>query len=207
MFNAESYVEPVEPVHGAEMGEACPVCARSYQTVQGLRIHVSRKHPEIDRRAMFGPGVAPGSRSDKPPKEPKPTSLYKQLEVSFSFVAQMVAMVDPYCGGAAMRQVPAIARAWDNWARTNPTVRRFLTAMVSSSGPIEVAISTIPIVLVVVAHHGPDRARFEAFAGAPPPTPGPPRDAEEVYTGNGQIYTDDRTVYEPAQSPGPEYQL
>jgi hypothetical protein len=205
MFDAETFVEPV---HGSENGETCPVCARSYQTVQGLRIHVSRKHPEIDRRAMFGPGVAPGTRSDKPPKEPKPTALYKQLEVSFLFVAQMVAMVDPICGGAAMRQVPTIARAWDNWARTNPTVHRFLTAMVSSSGPIEVAVSTIPIVLVVVAHHGPDRDRFEAYAtGAPPPTPAPPTDAGEVYTGNGQIYTDDRTVYEPAQMPGPEYQL
>jgi hypothetical protein len=204
MFNAESYVEPV---HGSENGEACPVCDRSYQTIQGLRIHVSRAHPEIDRKAMFGPGIAPGTKADRPPKgTAKPSSLYKQLEVSFTFAAQMASMVDPICGGAALRQVPTIARAWDNWAKTNPTVHRFLSSMVASSGPIEVAIATLPVAFVIVAHHGPNRAQFEAaVTGTPPPSSGPTIDAEEVYVGNGQVYTDDRTAYDPAQPVDPAY--
>lgn len=138
-------------------------------------------------------------RQDTPPraassaksKGPTRAALRNDLTVTFTFVAQVVAMRDPVCGQVALEQVPQIVAAWDSWAASSPAVRRTLTMAMAGAGPIGVVMAHLPIVLVVAAHHGPNREQL--FAAAPDP-------AGDVDGAAGQVpYPDGPVASEYAQ--------
>jgi hypothetical protein len=66
-----------------------------------------------------------------------------------------------------MQQVPQIALAWDNWAKSSPAVHRYLSWAMSGGGAIGVVVAHVPIIVILLQHHGPDRDRY--FPPAPPP--------------------------------------
>jgi hypothetical protein len=154
---------PMEAAHsGPDEAQVCQECDPP-RPVTNLRQHRYRVH---------GPGRRPaGDRPPSPagPRARRPKSLRADLEVTFAFAAQVAVMRDPVCGGVAMQQVPQIALAWDNWAKSSPTVHKYLSWALAGGGGVGVVIAHLPIILIIVQHHGPDRHRY--FPPAPPPDP------------------------------------
>ena len=150
---------PMEAAHSSPDGpQVCEEC-QPPRPVNNLRQHRYRVHGQGRRPAADRAPAAPRARRAK--------SLRPDLEVTFAFVAQVVTFKDPVCGSVAMAQVPQIALAWDNWAKSSPTVHKYLSWAMAGGGAVGVVVAHLPIVILVVQHHGPDRERY--FPPAPPP--------------------------------------
>jgi hypothetical protein len=132
------------------------------KSVKRLAQHRYRVHGNGKRAAQDRPPSAPRTG----PKLPTRNALKNDLTVTFTFVAQVVAMRDPVCGQVAMQQVPEIVAAWDSWAASTPAVRKWLALAMTGAGPIGVVLAHVPIFMIVAAHHGPQRAQY--FPEHPP---------------------------------------
>jgi hypothetical protein len=144
-------------------GALCEQCDPP-KRVKDLPRHRYRVHGKgSDRARQDRP---PGSPS-RGPKLPSRAALKADLQVTFTFIAEIVRMRDPVCGDVALQQVPQIVNAWDSWAASSPAVRRALGMAMAGAGPLGVVIAHVPIFLVVAAHHGPNREQY--FPPAPPP--------------------------------------
>lgn len=82
-------------------------------------------------------------------------NLTAELEVMYRLMGTVWAVKDPVCGQALADSAPMIAKAWNDWAQSNPAVYRVLTSMSGGAGPIGVAMAHLPLIMVVVQHHGP----------------------------------------------------
>lgn len=79
-------------------------------------------------------------------------------------------MRDPVCGNAALDAIPGIVDAWDAWASSNPQVHRYLSMVLAGGGPIGIIAAHLPLVTVMVQHHGPkaQQQQHQARADIPP---------------------------------------
>lgn len=98
-------------------------------------------------------------RAEKKPKEtlPKPRegSLVKPLTDMYTSVGLMLAPFDQACSVAFIDNAENCARSMEKLARENESVRRVINAMMSTSAWGGVIAAHLPILLMVMMHHGP----------------------------------------------------
>jgi hypothetical protein len=104
-------------------------------------------------RAMMG--------ADPKPKVVRERTLGKRgqfvkpLEEMYAGIAMMLSPLDPQCAKVIMQQAPACARAWDEAAYQNETVRRMVESFVTTSVFGMVMVAHAPIMLTAAMHHSP----------------------------------------------------
>lgn len=174
--------EPVEPLEALDGREVCEVCGKPQRD---LRTHRRRQHPdEHAARKASRQFAAPRPRAGAGGGGKLP-SLEQELLVTFAFAAQMWSMRDPYCANVAMHQAPAMAKAWDAWAQSSPSVHRAISMMMTGSGLIGVVLATMPVAIAIAAHHGPNRQEpspEEQAAAAQAAGEEPAEEAELAYS-------------------------
>lgn len=98
-------------------------------------------------------------RGDKPskatPPKPREGALVKPLTDMYTSVGLMLAPFDQACSVAFIDNAENCARAMEKLARENESVRRVINAMMSTSAWGGVIAAHLPILLMVMMHHGP----------------------------------------------------
>lgn len=97
-------------------------------------------------------------RKDAPPK-PREGALVKPLTELYTSVGLMLAPIDPTCSMAFVENAEACAKSMETLARENETVRRAILALTQTSAWGGVIIAHLPILLMVMMHHGPENMR------------------------------------------------
>lgn len=93
-------------------------------------------------------------RKPAPPK-PREGQLVKPLTDMYTSVGLMLAPFDQACSVAFIDNAENCARAMEKLARENESVRRVINAMMSTSAWGGVIAAHLPILLMVMMHHGP----------------------------------------------------
>jgi hypothetical protein len=101
--------------------------------------------------------AAPRVLKGKKPAPPKPRegTLVKPLTDMYTSVGLMLAPFDQACSFAFIENADSCARAMEKLARENESVRRVINAMLSTSAWGGVIAAHLPILLVIMMHHGP----------------------------------------------------
>lgn len=99
--------------------------------------------------------LRPANGGREPPPKPRPGSLVRPLTEFYTAIGLMLAPVDPVCSVAFMDNAEACARSLENLARENETVRRVIVAMTQTSAWGGAIIAHLPILLIIIVHHGP----------------------------------------------------
>lgn len=97
-------------------------------------------------------------RADKvKPETPKVRNgaLVKPLTEMYTSVGLMLAPFDPACSIVFVENAKRCAESLDALARENDAVRRALLALTQTSAWGGVMIAHLPLLLVVMSHHGP----------------------------------------------------
>jgi hypothetical protein len=98
----------------------------------------------------------PAKPAAKPvPGKPREGSLVKPLTELYTSVGLMLAPIDPVCSVAFIENAESCAKALETLARENETVRRVILAMTQTSAWGGVLIAHLPLLLMVMMHHGP----------------------------------------------------
>ena len=94
-----------------------------------------------------------GKRVGRPPKAAKQGEIEEQLKMLLTVASVPWQMRDPVCGGAMMKQSPAIAKALAAQAMQSPKLLKWLEAQTAPTGWVGIAIAVEPVVQAVVQHH------------------------------------------------------
>lgn len=114
---------------------------------------------DSEPRERKGPGPRPASVI--PPK-PREGSLVKPLTDLYVTVGLTLAPFDPVCSTAVLTNAEECARRLEALARENESVRRIILAMVQTSAWGGVIAAHLPIIAMVMTHHGPEAVRERA---------------------------------------------
>ena len=115
-------------------------------------------------RANAGAGRAPSEPSttrgaSRPsrviPPKPREGSLVKPLTELYTSLGIMIAPLDPVCSVAIIENAEPCARSLENLARENEAVRRAILALTQTTAWGGVIIAHLPLLLMVMTHHGP----------------------------------------------------
>ena len=113
------------------------------------------------RKIVTGKDEPPvGTRDFKPPKERKPTPMYrkgmfvKPLEDLYTAGGMVLMPFDMVCGQAVVQSAHRCAEALDELAREYEPVRRILQSIVTTSVVGKVFAAHLPILAVAAMHHG-----------------------------------------------------
>lgn len=112
----------------------------------------------------------PRARAEKKPPKPMPPAprggLKAALEKWYMGIGITLMPFDPHCGKTIIDNAESCAEAMDDWARTNPKIRRVLLQMVNASAVGAVLTAHAPILMAVMTHHIPAiREKQERMAG------------------------------------------
>lgn len=115
--------------------------------------------PEESRPFTLIPGGRKGRR-DKPQRErdvPKkrPGQLVKPLTELYTSMGAVVSAVDPVCGLTIVENAGKCAESLDALAQRNEAIRRALYAMMETSAWGGVMMAHLPLLAVLMVHHGP----------------------------------------------------
>lgn len=112
--------------------------------------------PEVRRKGL----LSRFRKSDRQ-KERKPTpamprgGLAAPVAALYTKIGQYVQLFDPGCGGALVMGAADCGKAWEEVAKRNPAVRRWLLALLSASSNMELLVAHLPILAAVAIHHIP----------------------------------------------------
>ncbi len=116
--------------------------------------------PEPGRRArrFAQRGKAPkaGKREKVTPPKGRPGALVRPLTQMYTSIGTVLIPFDSACGAAVISNAEDMAKSLDALARENDAVRRALMAMTQTSAWGGVLIAHLPLLLAIMAHHGPD---------------------------------------------------
>jgi hypothetical protein len=130
--------------------------------------------PEINgkkrKRSLFGPppGDA-GTRDFRPPKAPKPTPRIPNggfapgIEKMYGAIALAAMAFDAELAIKIMEVAPEAAKAWDELARRNITVRRILVSMMETTAWGAVFAAHLPLFLLMAKRVAGSDPRFSAI--------------------------------------------
>lgn len=108
-------------------------------------------------------------KEDKREKKPLTTprgGLKQALENWYVGIGMAMMPFDPHCAGIILENASKCAESMDEWAKTNPAVKRVLLQMVSVTAAGAVLAAHAPIIMAVMMHHIPAlRQRQEKMAG------------------------------------------
>jgi hypothetical protein len=109
------------------------------------------------RRAGSEPRTPRAAREKARASIPKPRSgsLVKPLTDLYTSIGVMLAPFDPACSVSVIENAESCAIALENLARENEAVRRAILALTQTSAWGGVLIAHMPILLMVITHHGP----------------------------------------------------
>lgn len=119
--------------------------------------------PSVESSARRGPGRP---RKDEAPvydefKYEKPKyrkgALVKPMTDLYITVSMGVMAFDPKCGEALASNAASCAEQWDLLAQRNPAVRDALMRLTQASAIGGLVVAHMPIVLAIMAHHGPSQ--------------------------------------------------
>lgn len=134
---ADDTVPLVDALNAAESADAAPKPPR------GTRRRTAR-------------GNAAQSLSDIP--MPRSGVIAQGMTRVYAQTGAMVGMFDMQCGSAIMESAEASGKAWENLAKTNPAIRRALMTLMQGNAFFEIISAHTPMVLAIMAHHGPNDA-------------------------------------------------
>lgn len=147
----EIAAEPVEESHGFKFEDLAPIDAA----------------PIVEPKAK-----APRTSPKKERKVPtnKPGQFVQPLTQVYAFLGVGLMPFDAECAAAVMTSGEQCAKAWDELAQKNESVRRALAALTETGAWGGVIAAHMPIAVAVLSHHMP---------GAIPPIlrPAPAEDA------------------------------
>ena len=127
---------------------------------RGPRFGRSRGNKRGRGDATEPSGSARPSRANKPkkpvPPKPREGTLVKPLTDMYTSVGLMLAPFDPACSTAFLTNAEQCARSMEKLARENESVRRIINSMLQTSAIGGVLIAHLPILLVIMTHHGPE---------------------------------------------------
>lgn len=109
-----------------------------------------------------GPSTPRPSRQRDIPPKPREGQLVKPLTELYVSIGAVLAPVDPVCSVAFMTNAEECAKRLETLARENEAVRRAILALTQTSAWGGVLIAHLPILMVVLMHHGPDSVREKA---------------------------------------------
>lgn len=136
--------------------------------------HTASKDPGVIERVRLMAQGGKGSHKDAPkdaPKsrpQPRPASgrssvtdvaLRKGLVELYTSLGIMLLPMDAVCGEALVNAAPRCADSLVLLAKQNAAVRRALLALTQTSAWGGVVLAHAPLVLAVLAHHGPEDMR------------------------------------------------
>lgn len=96
------------------------------------------------------------------PPKPREGSLVKPLTDLYTTIGLTLAPFDPVCSTAVLTNAEECARRLEALARENESVRRIILAMVQTSAWGGVIAAHLPIIAMVMTHHGPEAVRERA---------------------------------------------
>lgn len=89
------------------------------------------------------------------PRATKPGELVEPITQIYAAAGMALMPFDLACGTAVMQNAESCAKSLDELARHNDAVRRAILALTQSSAWGGVLIAHLPILAVVMVHHGP----------------------------------------------------
>lgn len=104
----------------------------------------------------------------KPQKVKKPAPPYRAgmfvtpLTELYTGIGMMMLPFDPVCGQMFIQQAEPCARALDELAKENQTVRKILLAVITTSTMGKVIVAHAPILAMVMMHHASGKAQSVA---------------------------------------------
>lgn len=106
------------------------------------------------------------AKADKPMPAMPRGGLKAQLQNFYTGAALMMLPFDPHCSRILMDNAAECAEAMDEWAKTDPAVRRFLLKLCTASAAGKVFYAHLPILMGMAMHHVPMlRERQEKMVG------------------------------------------
>lgn len=113
--------------------------------------------PQRGTRRTSRRGDAAESRTEPP--MPRPGVIANGMTRVYAQTGAMVGMFDMQCGSAIMENAENVGKAWENLAKQNPAVRRALMTLMTGNALFEIVTAHTPMILAIMAHHGPDKAK------------------------------------------------
>lgn len=96
----------------------------------------------------------PAKSTSKEPKIPAKGTLQRRLHDMFTNMGAGLMFVDPICGKIITTQAGDLAEAFENLARENPRIKKWLEVTLEGGAWGGVAMACFPILVTVAAHHG-----------------------------------------------------
>lgn len=84
---------------------------------------------------------------------PKRGAYVEDLESLYTYAGMGVMLVDPVCGNAVISSAESCAKAIDDLAYQNESVRRVLDGLTQGSAVTAVVMAHLPIIMAVASHH------------------------------------------------------
>lgn len=116
----------------------------------------------LGRRKVVAAKKAAAKRAPKErvvvPKA-RPGHFVKPLNELYTSVGMMMLPFDPMCGTAVVKNAESCAKSMDRLAQENDAVRRALNAILTTGAWGGVIAAHLPILAMVMAHHGPEKSR------------------------------------------------
>lgn len=114
--------------------------------------------PEPPKRGLFSRLFSRKGSEDKPPK-PVPAmprgGVATAVAALYKRVGSFVKPFDPGCGTALIMGADDCGRAWEEVAKRNPAVRRWILALLATGANMELLVAHAPILAAVAIHHVP----------------------------------------------------
>jgi hypothetical protein len=143
---------PSEPFSGPPKGPA--------PTSAAERVRSRWRGKSDGTRADPSPGAKRASRPI-PPK-PREGTLVKPLTELYVTAGMTIAPFDPACSMAIISNAEECARRLEMLARENESVRRAILAITATSAWGGVMVAHLPIIAMIMTHHGPPAIRERA---------------------------------------------
>lgn len=120
--------------------------------------YFTKKRTESDEKPTRG---RPRARKPKRPvSRPKQGAFVEPLMQMYGLAGMALMMRDPHCGTAVMENAEACAKAMDELAYQNESVRRVLDTLVTTSAIGQVVMAHAPILVAIASHHGGGKIPF-----------------------------------------------
>lgn len=121
------------------------------------------------KRRLFGPpSPTVGTKDFQPPRDPRPVpplprNFAAGVEKMYGTVALAAMAVDMELATTIMNIAPQAAKAWEELARRNITVRRILLSLMETSAWGAVIAAHLPLFLLMIRKFAGDDPRFSAL--------------------------------------------
>lgn len=108
------------------------------------------------RNQTRGPRKTPPTKAPRIPAEiprPKRGMFVRPLTQTYTSVGIMLMPIDPICANLFIENAESVARAWDEAAYENDTLRKYLNDFLKTSIAARVMMAHVPIIIGMFIHH------------------------------------------------------